>query len=81
MFVDALDAEFYDEHHQSGYCYLSLSKVTASALNNLIHAFGGFFFFFWFIFQASRLVVRKKIVLGCVSCNSIAIEDVPYSDE
>ncbi|CAL5397632.1 unnamed protein product [Camellia sinensis] len=26
MFVDALDAEFYDEHHQSGYCYLSLSK-------------------------------------------------------
>lgn len=26
MFVDALDAEFYDEHHQSGNCYLSLSK-------------------------------------------------------
>ncbi|KAF6162107.1 hypothetical protein GIB67_008236 [Kingdonia uniflora] len=26
MFVDALDAEMYDEHHQSGHCYLSLSK-------------------------------------------------------
>ncbi|CAK9153640.1 unnamed protein product, partial [Ilex paraguariensis] len=26
MFVDALDAQFYDEHHQSGQCYLSLSK-------------------------------------------------------
>ncbi|XP_068665864.1 uncharacterized protein [Aristolochia californica] len=26
MFVDALDAHMYDEHHRSGYCYLSLSK-------------------------------------------------------
>ncbi|KAJ8900578.1 hypothetical protein K2173_025355 [Erythroxylum novogranatense] len=26
MFVDALDAEMYDEHRQSGYCYLSLYK-------------------------------------------------------
>ncbi|XP_052171310.1 uncharacterized protein LOC127787353 isoform X2 [Diospyros lotus] len=26
MFVDSLDAQFYDEHHQSGHCYLSLSK-------------------------------------------------------
>lgn len=26
MFVDALDAQIYEEHHQSGRCYLSLSK-------------------------------------------------------
>ncbi|XP_044502767.1 uncharacterized protein LOC123223595 isoform X2 [Mangifera indica] len=26
MFVDALDAQIYDEHHQNGYCYLSISK-------------------------------------------------------
>ncbi|KVH91086.1 hypothetical protein Ccrd_006880 [Cynara cardunculus var. scolymus] len=26
MFVDALDAQVYDEHHRSGLCYLSLSK-------------------------------------------------------
>ncbi|KAG7994590.1 hypothetical protein I3843_01G065500 [Carya illinoinensis] len=26
MFVDALDAHMYDEHHSSGFCYLSLSK-------------------------------------------------------
>ncbi|KAF5183620.1 glycosyl transferase family 1 protein [Thalictrum thalictroides] len=26
MFVDALDAQMYDEHHQSGHCYLSLHK-------------------------------------------------------
>ncbi|KAJ9188273.1 hypothetical protein P3X46_003644 [Hevea brasiliensis] len=26
MFVDALDAQMYEEHHQSGHCYLSLSK-------------------------------------------------------
>lgn len=26
MFVDTLDAQMYDEHHQSGLCYLSLSK-------------------------------------------------------
>ncbi|KAA3475229.1 Chromosomal replication initiator DnaA [Gossypium australe] len=26
MFVDALDAQMYDEHHQSGHCYLSFSK-------------------------------------------------------
>ncbi|PSS03984.1 Glycosyl transferase, family 1 protein [Actinidia chinensis var. chinensis] len=26
IFVDALDAEFYDKHHQSGHCHLSLSK-------------------------------------------------------
>ncbi|MFS8027277.1 putative glycosyl transferase, family 1 [Helianthus anomalus] len=26
MFVDALDAQMYAEHHQSGFCYLSLSK-------------------------------------------------------
>ncbi|KAA8516117.1 hypothetical protein F0562_019296 [Nyssa sinensis] len=26
MFVDVLDAQMYDEHHQSGQCYLSLSK-------------------------------------------------------
>nr|GEX24543.1 putative glycosyl transferase family 1 protein [Tanacetum cinerariifolium] len=26
MFVDALDAQYYEEHHQSGLCYLSLSK-------------------------------------------------------
>ncbi|GLU00759.1 hypothetical protein SLE2022_181040 [Rubroshorea leprosula] len=26
MFVDALDAQMYDEHHQSGRCYLSFSK-------------------------------------------------------
>ncbi|KAJ4823972.1 hypothetical protein Tsubulata_039229 [Turnera subulata] len=26
MFVDSLDAQMYDEHHQSGHCYLSLSK-------------------------------------------------------
>ncbi|XP_040936906.1 uncharacterized protein [Gossypium hirsutum] len=28
MFVDALDAQMYDEHHQSGHCYLSFSEVT-----------------------------------------------------
>ncbi|CAI9781525.1 unnamed protein product [Fraxinus pennsylvanica] len=26
MFVDALDSQFYEEHHKSGSCYLSLSK-------------------------------------------------------
>nr|GMD31581.1 Phosphatidyl-myo-inositol mannosyltransferase [Ipomoea batatas] len=26
MFVDALDSEYYDVHHQSGYCHLSLGK-------------------------------------------------------
>ncbi|KAJ9171458.1 hypothetical protein P3X46_014825 [Hevea brasiliensis] len=26
MLVDALDAQMYDEHHESGHCYLSLSK-------------------------------------------------------
>ncbi|XP_068330544.1 uncharacterized protein [Pyrus communis] len=26
MFVDAMDAQMYDEHHSSGRCYLSLSK-------------------------------------------------------
>ncbi|KAL5989279.1 hypothetical protein ACLOJK_010169 [Asimina triloba] len=26
MFVDAMDAQMHDEHHQSGRCYLSLSK-------------------------------------------------------
>ncbi|XP_007051667.2 PREDICTED: uncharacterized protein LOC18614048 [Theobroma cacao] len=26
MFVDALDAQMYDEHHQSGHCYLSFAK-------------------------------------------------------
>ncbi|KAJ4952515.1 hypothetical protein NE237_029347 [Protea cynaroides] len=26
MFVDSLDAQMYDEHHNSGHCYLSLSK-------------------------------------------------------
>ncbi|XP_042460957.1 uncharacterized protein LOC122044982 [Zingiber officinale] len=26
MFVDALDREMYEEHHRSGYCYLSTSK-------------------------------------------------------
>ncbi|XP_057462589.1 uncharacterized protein LOC130752763 isoform X3 [Actinidia eriantha] len=26
LFVDALDADFYDKHHQSGHCHLSLSK-------------------------------------------------------
>ncbi|KAG8391895.1 hypothetical protein BUALT_Bualt01G0234500 [Buddleja alternifolia] len=26
LFVDALDAQFYDEHHKTGHCYLSLSK-------------------------------------------------------
>ncbi|CAK7348791.1 unnamed protein product [Dovyalis caffra] len=26
MFVDALDAQMYDEHHRSGRCYLSLAK-------------------------------------------------------
>ncbi|XP_059636106.1 uncharacterized protein LOC132278330 [Cornus florida] len=26
MFVDALDSQIYDEHHESGHCYLSLSK-------------------------------------------------------
>lgn len=28
MFVDALDSEFYEQHHLSGLCYLSLSKVS-----------------------------------------------------
>lgn len=27
MFVDALDAQMYDEHHSTGHCPLSLSKV------------------------------------------------------
>lgn len=26
MFVDALDAQMYEEHHRSGHCYLSLSR-------------------------------------------------------
>ncbi|XP_021767165.1 uncharacterized protein LOC110731604 [Chenopodium quinoa] len=26
MFVDALDAQMYEEHHRSGHCYLSLTK-------------------------------------------------------
>lgn len=26
MFVDSLDSQYYETHHQSGYCYLSLSK-------------------------------------------------------
>ena len=30
MFVDALDAQMYDEHHRSGRCYLSPAKVTSS---------------------------------------------------
>lgn len=30
MFVDALDAQIYNDHHQRGHCYLSLSKVTSS---------------------------------------------------
>lgn len=30
MFVDALDAHMYDEHHRSGRCYLSPAKVTSS---------------------------------------------------
>lgn len=28
MFVDALDAEMYEEHHRTGHCYLSVHKVT-----------------------------------------------------
>lgn len=28
MFVDTLDSEFYEQHHLSGVCYLSLSKVS-----------------------------------------------------
>ena len=28
MFVDALDTQMYDEHHSTGRCPLSLSKVT-----------------------------------------------------
>jgi len=27
MFVDALDAQMYDKHHQTGHCILSLHKV------------------------------------------------------
>lgn len=30
MFVDALDVQMYSEHHLSGRCYLSLSKVNYS---------------------------------------------------
>ncbi|WOK91397.1 hypothetical protein Cni_G00088 [Canna indica] len=26
MFVDAMDAQMYDEHHKSGHCFLSISK-------------------------------------------------------
>ncbi|CAH9096717.1 unnamed protein product [Cuscuta europaea] len=26
MFVDALDSDYYDQHHLTGYCYLSLTK-------------------------------------------------------
>lgn len=26
MFVDALDEQFYEDHHQNGHCYLSLTK-------------------------------------------------------
>lgn len=28
MFVDALDAEMYEEHHITGHCYLSVNKVS-----------------------------------------------------
>jgi hypothetical protein len=28
MFVDALDAQMYDKHHQTGHCILSLHKVS-----------------------------------------------------
>jgi hypothetical protein len=28
MFVDALDAQMYEEHHLTGHCPLSLSKVS-----------------------------------------------------
>ena len=27
MFVDSLDAQHYEEHHNNGTCYLSLSKM------------------------------------------------------
>lgn len=36
MFVDALDAQIHDEHHQSGRCYLSLSKVFTPLLSFLV---------------------------------------------
>lgn len=34
MFVDALDAQFYDEHQKTAHCYLSLSKVTLPCNDN-----------------------------------------------
>lgn len=37
MFVDALDAQVYDEHHESGLCYLSLSKVKIFLSCNLVY--------------------------------------------
>lgn len=39
MFVDALDAQFYEKHNQSGQCYLSLSKVTFFYFNNFVRVF------------------------------------------
>ncbi|KAL5718897.1 hypothetical protein ACHQM5_011751 [Ranunculus cassubicifolius] len=36
MFVDALDAEMYDEHHQSGHCYLRLDRHCYSRVLELL---------------------------------------------
>jgi len=36
MFVDALDAQMYEEHHRSGLCYLNLSKVSGIMISILL---------------------------------------------
>jgi len=40
MFVDALDAQMYDEHHSTGRCSLSLSKVICYLRISLLCWFG-----------------------------------------
>lgn len=47
--MDALDAHLYDEHHESGQCYLSLSKVSLSTKVSEFYwqfNFGTYFGFF-----------------------------------
>lgn len=34
--MDALDVQMYDDHHQRGQCYLSLSKVTSSTYDDFL---------------------------------------------
>lgn len=54
MFVDALDAQMYEEHHSTGHCPLSLSKVSCF-LKGLVYFAGLVLAIFssWFSFSLS----------------------------